>query len=74
MGILHPNSKRLIQLLQVLLGVNPNRALAWLRKRPPLKCRCCGGIMRIIKTRIPPPFTIGIQSTPANEIQREQVM
>jgi len=34
-GFLHPNSKRLIQLLQVLLGVNPNRALAWLRKRPP---------------------------------------
>jgi Putative transposase/Transposase zinc-binding domain len=73
-GFLHPNSKRLIQLLQVLLGVNPNRALAWLRKRPPLQCRCCGGSMTIIKTRIPPPFTIGTQSPPANEIQMELVM
>ena len=56
-GFLHPNSKRLIGLLQVLLGVNPNRALAWLRKRPSLKCRCCGGAMSIIKTRIPPLFS-----------------
>lgn len=53
-GFLHPNSKRLIGLLQYLLGLNPNRALAWLRKRPPLTCACCGGEMRIVKTRIPP--------------------
>jgi hypothetical protein len=51
-GFLHPNSKRLIQLLQVLLGVNPNRAMAWLRTRPKLQCPCCGGHLRIIKTRI----------------------
>jgi hypothetical protein len=56
-GFLHPNSKRLIGLLQVLLGVNPNQALAWLRKRPPLKCRCCGGAMSIIRTRMPPLFS-----------------
>jgi len=53
-GFLHPNSKRLIGLLQYLLGVNPNRALAWLRKRPALTCTCCGGEMRIVKTRILP--------------------
>ena len=53
-GFLHPNSKRLIGLLQYLLGLNPNRSLAWLRKRPPLTCACCGGEMRIVKTRIPP--------------------
>ena len=51
-GFLHPNSKRLIQLLQRLLGVNPNRAIAWLRTRPKLQCPCCGGHLRIIKTRI----------------------
>lgn len=51
-GFLHPNSKRLIQLLQVLLGVNPNRAIAWLRTRPKFQCPCCGGHLRIIKTRI----------------------
>ena len=53
-GFLHPNSKRLIGLLQCLLGLNPNRALAWLRKRLPLTCACCGGEMRIVKTRILP--------------------
>lgn len=53
-GFLHPNSKRLIGLLQYLLGLNPNRVLAWLRKRPPLTCTCCGANMRIVKTRIPP--------------------
>jgi hypothetical protein len=52
-GFLHPNSKRLLNLLQYLLGINPNRALAWLRKRPALKCRCCGGDMRIVRTRLP---------------------
>ena len=62
-GFLHPNSKRLIQLLQVLLGVNPNQALAWLRKRPPLKCRCCGGDMRIIKTQMPPSLRLAVPTT-----------
>lgn len=53
-GFLHPNSKRLIRLLQYLLSVNPNQALAWLRKRPGLKCQCCGGDMKIVKTQMPP--------------------
>lgn len=53
-GFLHPNSKKLIGLLQYLLGLNPSRALAYLRKRPPLTCACCGGEMRIVKTRILP--------------------
>jgi hypothetical protein len=53
-GFLHPNSKRLIALLQYLTGINPNKALAWVRERPKLTCKCCGGIMRIIKTMIPP--------------------
>ncbi len=53
-GFLHPNSKRLIQVLQLLLGLDPNRALAWIKARPKIRCRCCGGEMKIIKTRIPP--------------------
>lgn len=57
-GFLHPNSKRLIQLLQVLLGVNPNRAIAWLRTRPKLQCPCCAGNLRIIKTRITRPLPV----------------
>jgi len=51
-GFLHPNSKRLIQLLQLICKLDPNRALAWFRERPPMLCICCGGIMKITKTRI----------------------
>jgi hypothetical protein len=57
-GFLHPNSKRLIALLQYLLGFDPNRVLAWVKKRPPLTCRCCGAVMNIVRTRIPPVFPI----------------
>jgi len=51
-GFLHPNSKHLIQILQLISKLDPNRALAWFRKRPPMLCKCCGGIMTITKTRI----------------------
>jgi len=51
-GFLHPNSKSLIQVLQLICHFDPNRALAWMRKRPPMTCSCCGGTMTILKTRI----------------------
>ncbi len=57
-GFLHPNSKRLIALLQYLLGFDPSRALAWVKKRPQLSCRCCGAVMNIVRTRIPPLFAV----------------
>jgi len=55
-GFLHPNSKRLIRLLQLLVGLDPTRALAWIKKRPALLCPCCGAEMKIIETRLPPRF------------------
>jgi Putative transposase/Transposase zinc-binding domain len=57
-GFLHPNSKRLIVLLQILLKINPNRALAWVKKRPQWVCSCCGAKMKILKTRLLPLFTV----------------
>jgi hypothetical protein len=51
-GFLHPNSKPLIQVLQLICNFDPNQALAWMRKRPPMSCSCCGGTMTILKTRI----------------------
>ena len=51
-GFLHPNSKRLIQLLHVLFKLAPERSLGWLKKRPSLRCPCCGGEMRIVRMRI----------------------
>jgi len=55
-GFLHPNSKRLILLLQRLLRLDPNRAVAWMKKRPQWVCSCCGAKMKIIETQRPPLF------------------
>lgn len=55
-GFLHPNSKRLLQILHLVLKFDPSRALAWMKKRPSMACRCCGGEMEIVKTRIPALF------------------
>lgn len=55
-GFLHPNSKRLLQILHLVLKFDPGRALAWMKKRPSMICRCCGGEMEIVKTRIPAQF------------------
>jgi len=58
-GFLHPNSKRLIALLQYLLGFNQKRVLALIKKRPPLICACCGAEMNIVRTLIPPLLPAG---------------
>lgn len=56
-GFLHPNCKRLIALLHVLLKFVPSQALAWIRQRPPVLCPCCGAAMRVTKTQIRPSFS-----------------
>lgn len=53
-GFLHPNCKRLIALMQVLLRFAPGRALAWVKERAPILCSCCGAVMVIVRTRIRP--------------------
>jgi len=53
-GFLHPNRKRLIHLLQVLLKWRPVPMPAPVRARPTLACPCCGGHMKILRTRISP--------------------
>ena len=53
-GFLHPNSKRLIGLLQYLLGIDPRRFLTRFKPRPQIQCPCCGAPMVIVKTRLPP--------------------
>ncbi len=59
-GFLHPNCKRLIALLHLLLKFAPGRALAWVKQRAPIVCDCCGSVMVIVKTRILPRFSGGI--------------
>ncbi len=51
-GFLHPNCKRLIALLHLLLKFDPGRALAWVKERPSILCACCGAVMVIVRTRI----------------------
>jgi hypothetical protein len=55
-GFLHPNCKRLIALLHVLLKFAPAPVLAWFKARAPILCSCCGAAMVIVRTRIRTPF------------------
>jgi hypothetical protein len=51
-GFLHPNCKRLIALLHVLLKFAPGPSMAWVKARAPILCSCCGAVMAIVKTQI----------------------
>ena len=58
-GFLHPNSKRLIALLRLLVFkpcAKPpaESASATTTERPKLLCRCCGAAMAIVRRRILP--------------------
>jgi len=58
-GFLHPNSKRLIALLRLLVfkrcaATSIQCAVASPSGRPKLLCRCCGGVMSIVRRRILP--------------------
>lgn len=58
-GFLHPNSKRLISLLRLLVfkscgNTAAPSATATPTERAKLLCRCCGGVMRIVRRRILP--------------------
>ena len=59
-GFLHPNCKRLIALLHVLLKFVPGQSMAWVKERAPILCSCCGAVMRIVKTRIRPRRSDGV--------------
>ena len=64
-GFLHPNCKRLIALLQVLLTFDPGRASDGVKERTPILCTCCGAVMKIVRTRISPSFGASIPVPPA---------
>jgi len=51
-GFLHPNCKRLIALLHLLLKFVPRPASEWVKARAPILCPCCGAAMKIVCTRI----------------------
>ena len=51
-GFLHPNCKRLIGLLHLLLRFDPGRFTTPRKARAPMLCACCGAVMTIVRTRI----------------------
>ena len=54
-GFLHPNSKKMINILLTLGKLTPQKVLEkiGLRQRPQMTCTCCGGKMQVGRTRIP---------------------
>lgn len=59
-GFLHPNSK-LVQLVQLLKRV----VLPPPQARPAIRCKCCGGTMKIVRTRIKT-FTRRLRTSASN--------
>ena len=53
-GFLHPNRKRTVALLQLVLKFNPSRLLPHLKARPAMLCQCCGAPMQFMQTMIKP--------------------
>ena len=51
-GFLHPNCKRTMALLQIILKFDPTRLLPHLKARPVMLCQCCGAPMQIKQTMI----------------------
>jgi hypothetical protein len=51
-GFLHPNCKRSIAFLQLLLAIKP--ALSIIKARPAIVCNCCGAPMLLVQIRIKP--------------------
>ena len=53
-GFLHPNCKRTIAVLQLVLKLAPSRLLPLVKARPVILCSCCGAVMQIMQTQIKP--------------------
>ncbi|MEA3468791.1 MAG: transposase [Thermodesulfobacteriota bacterium] len=54
-GFLHPCSKKMIQLLKLILNFNPVRMYQKIREKAGIICKCCGAKMTILRTMIPLP-------------------
>ena len=52
-GFLHPCSKKIIKLLQLILRFDPRMMFKNLKPRAKIICKCCGAKMSIIRTMIP---------------------
>lgn len=62
-GLLHPNSRHKLQLIQLLQRFNPARLIAALPERPAITCPCCGGVMQIVRTQLQPIASLILNSS-----------
>jgi hypothetical protein len=62
-GFLHPNCKRLIALLHLVLKFAPCKEMAWVKERAPILCTCCGAQMKIVRTQIRSTFSRGVPAS-----------
>lgn len=51
-GLLHPNGRHKVRLIQLIRKFNPNVLIEALPERPMVRCSCCGGTMQILRTRL----------------------
>jgi len=51
-GFLHPNSKKLLRILQWIFRLNPNKWIAKLKPRKKMVCGCCGALMKVVATQL----------------------
>ncbi len=63
-GFLHPNSKRLIQVIHLLFKFDPLKWLPKTKPRPQMRCACCGSTMKIVQLRIKAAVADLIKITP----------
>ena len=69
-GFLHPNCKRSITLIQLLLQVKP--AAPVIKPRPSIPCSCCGAPMQIVRVKLTP-TSIGLRTFKRAPHEKDQV-
>jgi hypothetical protein len=69
-GFLHPNCKRSIALLQLLLVIKPTVSI--IKARPAIACNCCGAPMQLVQIRIKP-VLISTEAISPAPIKKERI-
>jgi len=57
-GFLHPNSKKIIKIIQWIFRLNPQKWIGAEMPRKKIKCPCCGNLMHIVTVRLPAAFAL----------------
>ena len=57
-GFLHPNSKKLIKILQWMFRLYPQNLFGKIKPRKRMICSCCGAFMKIVEMRLPYYYTL----------------